>query len=307
MKKKTELEAAGKKIPVSNLDKILYPETGFTKGDLIHYYINVSVTLLPHLKGRPITLKRYPDGVEGGFFYERHCPAHKPAWLKTARVERHSAGETIDYCVLDDLPSLVWAANLANIELHPFLHKGRTSDRPDSVAFDLDPGAPAEVLDCARVALWMKEIFEALELQSFVKTSGSKGLQVFIPLNSAVTYDKTKTFSRTVAEYLERRHPDTVVSKMQKVLRKGKVLIDWSQNDDHKTTVSVYSLRAKARPTVSTPLQWSEVQTAVKKADAKRLVFESGDVLKRIKKQGDLFAPVLTLKQKLPTPAKLHF
>lgn len=303
--KKVELNVAGRKLVVSNLEKVLYPATGFTKGDMINYYIGVSGTLLPHLKNRPITLKRYPDGVEGFFFYERHCPEHRPKWVKTSRAERHSKGEAVDYCVIDGLPALVWAANLADIELHTFLHKGSSTLRPGSVAFDLDPGAPADILDCCRVALLMKEIFDALCLQSFAKTSGSKGLQILVPLNSAVTYEKTKIFSKTIAEYLERLHSDLVVSKMQKALRKGKVLIDWSQNDDHKTTVSVYSLRAKEHPTVSTPLQWSEVRLAVKKSDASHLIFESADILKRIKKHGDLFAPVLSLKQKLPTLAKL--
>lgn len=307
MSKKAELEVAGRKVPVSNLDKVLYPATGFTKGDLIDYYIRVSPVLLPHLKKRPITLKRYPDGVEGFFFYERHCPDHRPKWVKTARAERHSHGGPVDYCVLDDLPSLVWAANLADIELHTFLHKGAATNRPCSVAFDLDPGAPADVIDCCRVALWMKEIFDTLGLQSFAKTSGSKGLQVFVPLNSAVTYEKTKPFSRAIAEYLAHLHPDHVVSNMLKSLRKGKVLIDWSQNDDHKTTVSVYSLRAKPHPTASTPLQWREIELAAKKSDPKRLVFESDALLKRIKKHGDLFAPVLALKQKLPALAKLGF
>lgn len=305
MAKKSELKVGGKKVTVTNLSKVLYPETGFTKGDLIQYYIDVSPALLPHLKNRPVTLKRYPDGVEGFFFYERHCPDHRPAWVKTARAERHSEGGPVDYCVFGDLPALVWAANLADIELHAFLHRGSSTNRPAAVAFDLDPGPPADIIHCCRVALWMKEIFDALGLQSFAKTSGSKGMQVYVPLNTAVTYEKTKTFSKTIAQYLEREHPREVVSKMQKSLRKGKVLIDWSQNDDHKTTVCVYSLRAKSHPTVSTPLQWREVELALKKKDAKRLVFETGDVLKRIKKHGDLFAPVLTLKQKLPSLAKL--
>jgi len=304
---KAELSVAGRKLPVSNLQKILYPATGFTKGDVINYYIGVSQVLLPHLKNRPVTLKRYPDGVEGFFFYERHCPEHRPKWLKTARAERHSKGNPVDYCVINDLPSLVWAANLADIELHTFLHKGSSISRPSSVAFDLDPGAPADIVDCCRVALWMKEIFDALGLQSFAKTSGSKGLQVHVPLNSPVTYAKTKSFSKMIAEYLERRHPDSVVSNMQKARRKGKVLIDWSQNDDHKTTVSVYSLRAKDHPTVSTPLQWREVQAAAKKTGGKKLVFESGEIPARIKKHGDLYAPVLTLKQKLPKLPVLNF
>lgn len=295
----SQLTVGGTKIDVTNLDKVLYPKIGFTKGQVIDYYVRISPVLLPHLKDKPITLKRYPDGVEGFVFYEKKCPAHRPAWIKTATVPRIEGGE-INYCVMNDLPALIWAANLADLELHTFLHKAPAIERPTALAFDLDPGAPADVITCCQVALWLKKLFDRIGLQSFPKTSGSKGLQIYIPLNSAVTYEKTKLFAHAVAESLERQFPETVVSKMQKILRKGKVFVDWSQNDEHKTTVNVYSLRAKEHPTVSTPVTWEEIVSALKKKNARQLVFEAEDVLKRVKKHGDLFAPVLTLKQKLP-------
>ena len=222
--------------------------------------------------------------------------------MKTARVAKE--GGTIDYCVLDDLPSLVWAANMADLELHTFLHRAPALQRPTALAFDLDPGPPADILTCCEIALILQKLFHSLHLESFPKTSGSKGLQVYVPLNTAVTYERTKAFARRIAELLEERLPGLVVSRMSKSLRKGKVFVDWSQNDDKKTTVSVYSLRAKEQPTVSTPLQWKEVASAVKKKA--RLSFESDAVLARVKKHGDLFAPVLTLKQKLPGLAALE-
>src|SRR5665213_688260 len=299
MATKAQLDIGGKKIDVSNLEKVLYPKTGFTKGDVIDYYVRISKCLLPHLKDRPITLKRYPDGVEGFFFYEKNCPPHRPAWIKTAKIPRTEGGET-NYCVMNDLPALVWAANLADLELHTFLHRAPAINRPTALAFDLDPGAPADIILCCQVGLWLRDFFAAMKLKSFPKTSGSKGLQVYVPLNSPVTYAKTKPFAHAIAEQLEKKFPKIVVSKIQKSLRNGKVLIDWSQNDVHKTTITAYSLRAKEHPTVSTPVTWDEVEAALKKKDTKLLTFETDDVLKRVKKHGDLFAPVLKLKQKLP-------
>ncbi len=296
---KATLEVAGRKVDVSNLEKVFYPKTGFTKGQMIDYYIRISEVLLPHLKDRPLSLKRYPDGVEGFFFYEKQAPSHRPSWIKTVEVAKTEGG-AIDYCVMNDLPSLVWAANLADLELHTFLHRARAIHKPTALAFDLDPGPPADIVHCCQVGLWLREIFDALKMESFPKTSGSKGLQVYVPLNTAVTYEKTKAFAHAVALHLEKQHPELVVSRMQKVLREGKVLVDWSQNDDKKTTINVYSLRAKERPTVSTPVTWEEVAAALKKKRGASLVFESGDVLKRVAKLGDLFAPVLSLKQKLP-------
>jgi bifunctional non-homologous end joining protein LigD len=302
--KKTTLDVGGMPVEVSNLDKIFYPKTGFTKGEVIDYYVRVSPYLLPHLKNRPITLKRYPNGVEGFFFYEKSCPPH-PKWVRTTNVAR-SDGSEIPYCLMNNLAALVWAVNLADLELHTFLHTAPRIDRPQFLAFDLDPGAPADILDCCRVALRLKAVFDKLGLKTFPKSSGSKGMQIYLPLNTAVTYEKTKAFAHTLAQLLEREDPKGVVSKMQKSLRKGKVLVDWSQNDDHKTTVSVYSLRAKERPTVSAPLTWEEVAAALKKKKSAALFFEADALLKRVGKLGDLFAPVLTLKHKLPSLAALE-
>jgi bifunctional non-homologous end joining protein LigD len=305
MATKQSLDVNGTKVDVTNLEKIFYPKARFTKGNVIDYYVRISSVLLPHLKDRPITLKRYPDGVEGFFFYEKKCPDHRPKWIKTTKVAKSEGGQ-INYCVINDLPSLVWAANLADLELHTFLHKAPSIRRPTAIAFDLDPGPPADIVLCCKVGLWLKGLFDALQLDSFAKTSGSKGLQVYVPINSAVTYEKTKTFSHAIAELLESQSPETVVSKMQKSLRAGKVLVDWSQNDDHKTTVNVYSLRAKDYPTVSTPVTWEEVDAVVRSKKATALRFESKEVLNRVEKMGDLFAPVLSLKQKLPSVSRIQ-
>ncbi|HYF34072.1 MAG TPA: non-homologous end-joining DNA ligase [Prosthecobacter sp.] len=300
MPAKTTLNVEGVEVPVSNLQKVLYPKVGFTKGDLIDYYIRVSPVMLPHLKARAITLKRYPDGVEGFFFYEKQCPSHRPKWLQTTDVDR-SDGTEINYCVISTLPALVWTVNLANLEFHAFLHHAESTDRPAVIAFDLDPGPPADIITCCRVGLLVKRLFDGMGLQSFAKTSGSKGLQVYVPLNTPTTYEKTKPFAQSVAQLLEQQLPDLVVSKMLKKLRTGKVFVDWSQNDDHKTTVNVYSTRAKDHPTISTPVTWDEVEAALKKKKPALLTFETKDVLKRVEKFGDLFEPVLTLKQKLPS------
>jgi bifunctional non-homologous end joining protein LigD len=300
MVKKQSLDVGGTKVDVTNLDKIFYPKAGFTKGDVIDYYVRVSSVLLPHLKERPITLKRYPDGVEGLYFYEKKCPDHRPEWVKTTKVAKSEGGD-INYCVINDLPSLIWAANLADLELHTFLHKAPSIRRPTALAFDLDPGPPADIVLCCQVGLWLKALFDALKIESFAKTSGSKGLQVYVPINSPVTYDKTKAFSHAIAELLESQSPEAVVSNMQKSRRSGKVLVDWSQNDDHKTTINVYSLRAKEYPSVSTPVTWDEVETVVRTKKPTSLQFVAKEVLKRVEKAGDLFAPVLSLKQKLPS------
>jgi bifunctional non-homologous end joining protein LigD len=296
MKKKTLLEVDSVEVPVTSLDKVMYPKVGFTKGDVIHYYIKVAPYLLPHLTGRALSLKRYPDGVDGFFFYEKQCPDHAPRWIQTTRVPK--TGGSIDYCVVHALPTLVWLAQLANLEFHTFLHRSRAPKRPAVLAFDLDPGPPADILTCCEVAILLKDLFGTLGLQSFPKTSGSKGLQIYVPLNTPITYTRTKAFAHAVAQALESQFPDLVVSKMLKKLRHGKVLVDWSQNDDHKTTVNVYSLRAKETPTVSTPVTWEEVAASVRKK--KPLIFDHKAVLRRLKKHGDLFAPVLTLQQKLP-------
>jgi bifunctional non-homologous end joining protein LigD len=279
---------------------VLWPETGFTKGETIDYYARIADAILPHLRGRPLTLKRYPNGVAEKFFYEKRCPKHRPDWVRTAPIYSGRNEGDIDYCVCDDRATLIWVAQLAALELHPSLSLAKDIERPTVLAFDLDPGAPAGILECCTVGLRLRELFQGLGLESFPKTSGSKGLQVYVPLNTKITYDQTKPFAHAVAQALERSDPDGVVSRMAKNLRKGKVFVDWSQNDQHKTTVAVYSLRAKERPTVSTPVGWKEVERALKREDPDLLRFEAGDVLKRIDKQGDLFAPVAELKQKLP-------
>ena len=295
-----EVEIQGKRLKLSNLDKVLYPRAGFTKAEVIDYYLRVAPAVLPHLRDRPLTLKRYPNGVEGEFFYEKNCPSHRPPWVKTAAVWSAENDREMQFCLAQDVATLVWAANLADLELHVPLHRHRTQGQPDSVVFDLDPGAPADVVQCCEVALLLRGMFDALGLQSFAKTSGSKGLQMYLPLNSRATYAETKPFARAVAEALEKEKPSLVVSKMKKSLRGGKVLVDWSQNDPHKTTVCVYSLRAKDRPTVSAPLTWAEVERCFRKRDPSLLTIESGVALKRIAELGDLFAPLLSLKQKLP-------
>ena len=300
MSKKAELVVEGRALAVSNLDKVLWPKAGFTKGEMIHYYIQIAPALLPHLKDRPLTMKRYPDGVEGEFFYEKNCPGHRPKWVKTAKVWSEPNQRDIDYCLAQDLPTLVWAANLADIELHTSLSRKKNVERPTMMVFDLDPGAPADIVQCCQVGLWLREILQTMNLRSWAKTSGSKGLQIYVPLNTAVTYEQTKGLSHALAEYLEHEHPELVVSKMSKALRKGKVFVDWSQNDEHKTTICVYSLRAREQPTASTPVTWEEVAQTVKKKDGKRLVFRCDETLARVEKMGDLFEEVETLKQKLP-------
>jgi bifunctional non-homologous end joining protein LigD len=299
-KGKFRLRVRDRDLTVSNLDKVLYPATGFTKGDLIDAYADLAEVLLPHLRGRPVTLKRYPDGVAGKFFYEKRCPPHRPDWLATARIYSASHKGEIDYCLFEDLPSLLWAANLANIELHTSLARVADLDRPDSLVFDLDPGAPADIVDCARIALRLRGLFGRLGLDSYAKTSGSKGIHLHVPLNGTATFAESRPFAKAVAETLEARFPDEVVSRQAKTRRKGRVLIDWSQNDAHKTTASVYSIRAKERPTVSTPLEWEEVEAAVGSGDGAALVFTVADLRARVGAKGDLYAPLLTQRQDLP-------
>src|SRR5467141_1932954 len=273
MPEKAELVVEGKRLSVSNLDKILYPKVGFTKGQVIDYYIKIAPVLLPHLEDRPLTMKRYPNGVDKEFFYEKNCPTHRPKWVKTAKVWSEGNNKTMDYCLAQDLPTLVWAANLADLELHTSLAKKKDVAKPTMMVFDLDPGAPADIVQCCQVGLWLRDLLGELKLKAFAKTSGSKGLQVYVPLNTAVTFDQTKALSRALAEHFEHEHSKLVISKMARVLRARKVFVDWSQNDEHKTTVNVYSLRAKEQPTVSTPVTWEEVGTALKKKKAQLLTF----------------------------------
>jgi bifunctional non-homologous end joining protein LigD len=305
MPDKAELIVEGKKLSVSNLNKVLYPKAGFTKGQVIDYYIRIAPVLLPHLADRPLTMKRYPNGVEGEFFYEKNCPSHRPKWVKTAKVWSEGNNRMMDYCLASDLPTLVWAANLADLELHTSLARKRDVARPTMMVFDLDPGPPADIVQCCQVGLWLRELLAKMKLKSFPKTSGSKGLQVYVPLNTPATFDQTKDLSRALAQLLEREHVDLVTSNMSKALRKKKVFVDWSQNDEHKTTICVYSLRAKEEPTVSTPVTWDEVANCLKKKKADFLKFRSDKTLARVDKFGDLFASVEKLKQKLPKKWKL--
>jgi bifunctional non-homologous end joining protein LigD len=294
------VEIEGKHLSLTNLDKVLYPATGFTKGQVIDYYARIAPVLLPHLKEHPLTLKRYPGGVDQEYFFEKNATKHRPDWVKTVPVWSEGNQRDVNYILANDLPTLVWTANLAAIELHPSLSLAKDIMCPRSIVFDLDPGAPANIVQCCQVGIWLRDIFEHFGLQSFPKTSGSKGLQVYVPLNSPTSYDVTKPFAHALARLLENEHRDFVVSDMKKELRVGKVFVDWSQNDEHKTTISVYSLRAREHPTVSTPVKWEEVEQTLKKKDATLLVFEAGQVLDRVQKMGDLFEPLEKLKQKLP-------
>jgi bifunctional non-homologous end joining protein LigD len=289
-----QVDVGGHTLSLSNLDKVLYPAAGFTKGQVIDYYTRIASYVLPHLRGRALTLKRYPNGVEGSFFYEKQCPKHRPDWVKTQRAA------DIDFCVCGDLPTLVWLANLADLELHPSLALIENPAAPVILAFDLDPGPPATIVECAEVAVRLRMALRAIGLECFPKTSGSKGMQVYAPLNTPATYAQTRAVSKAVAIALERAEPDLVVHEMKKTLRPGKVFVDWSQNAEHKTTVGVYSLRAMPRPTVSTPITWDEVQAVRESRDPGDLVFTSDAVIARVAEHGDLFAPVVELQQALP-------
>lgn len=297
-----EVQVANRKLKLSNLDKVLYPEAGFTKAQVIDYYTRIAPALLPHLKDRPVTLKRYPNGVDDMFFFEKNCPKHRPDWFRTTPVWSGGNNRFMDFCTANDLPSLVYLANLASIELHTSMSKGGDKmDHPTTMVFDFDPGPPATIVECCQVALWVRDLLRRHDLECFPKTSGSKGLQLYVPLNNPSTdYEGTKGLSRQVAEQMTREHPDLVVARMEKAVRPRKVFIDWSQNDRMKTTINVYSLRARARPTVSTPVTWAEVEKCLQAADPSLLVFEAADVLRRVEEHGDLFEPVAKLKQKLP-------
>jgi bifunctional non-homologous end joining protein LigD len=296
----TQVKLGRRTLSLSNMEKVLYPAVGFTKADVISYYMRIAPYLLPHLKDRPLTLKRYPNGVNSEFFYEKRCPAHKPAWVTTAYAPSRGKNGRIDYCVVNEPATLAWVENLASLELHTLLAKAPNLQQPTMVVFDLDPGPPAEVHESCGIALQMRDLFEKLGLKTFVKHSGGKGLHLVIPLNTKVTFDETKHFAKTVATLFEQNDPKHVTSMMRKELRGGKVFIDWSQNDEHKTTCCVYSLRARERPTVSAPLTWKEVEKAFRSGKVEDIRFEAEEVVARAQKMGDLFEEVVTLKQKLP-------
>ncbi|MDP9421002.1 MAG: non-homologous end-joining DNA ligase [Actinomycetota bacterium] len=292
------IEVEGRSLTLSNLDKVLYPATGFTKAEVLDYYARIAPVLLPHLGDRALTLRRFPDGVEGGSFYEKNCPRYRPDWVGVHRVGGDDG--IIDFCRIDSLASLTWVVNLAALELHTSMARAADADTPTMVVFDLDPGPPAGMRECAEIALWIRDVLADVGLTCVAKTSGSKGIQVYLPLNTPATYAGTAAFSKGVAQLLERQAPDRVVSVQRKNLRTGKVLVDWSQNSRHKTTVCVYSLRARERPTVSTPITWDEVRAAVDAGDGSGLSFETSAVLRRVADHGDLFSVTTDLQQELP-------
>jgi bifunctional non-homologous end joining protein LigD len=301
MAEASSIKVGKRKLTITHPDKVLYPGGKFTKGDVVDYYVRLAPYLLPHFRDRPVTLKRYPDGVTGEAFYEKDAPAFTPEWVKTFPVPRREGGPDINYILINEVATLAWAANIAALELHPFLHRAPKIEQPTHVVFDLDPGEGTDILNCAKVALLLRDVLAKLKLESWAKVSGSKGVQVYVPLNITTSYDATQPFARAIAELLEREHADVVVSEMSKNLRRGKVFIDWSQNADHKTTVGVYSLRAKRhRPYVSMPVRWMELQAALKTRKIDNLYFEPQPALVRLKRVGDLFASVLQLQQKLP-------
>ncbi len=295
---KTTTEVDGRRLRLSNLDKVMYPEAGFTKGQVVEYYAKIAPVMIPHLRARPVTFRRYPNGVDGESFFEKRCPSHRPDWVHTA-IGPGSRRGPVRYCTLDDRPSLVWAANLAALELHPSLARAGALEVPSFVVFDLDPGPPAAMVECARVALAIRELLDELGLVAFPKTSGSKGLQLYLPLNTPHDYEHTSSFVLALAQLLERGAGGAVTTVMARSAREGRVLVDWSQNSFHKTTVCAYSLRARPRPTVSTPVGWDEVEAA---AAGRVLSFDAGEVLERVEERGDLFEPVLVLEQRLPEP-----
>jgi bifunctional non-homologous end joining protein LigD len=301
-KRNQELTVGRRKLKLTNLDKVLYPKTKTTKAEVIDYYARVADAILPHLRDRPLTLRRFPEGVgkPQTSFFEKNCPKHRPDWVKTTPIYVDRRAGEIDFCMCQDLPTLTWMAQLAALELHPSLSKAKRMEQPTVLAFDLDPGAPAGLAECCKVALRVRKLFGEFDLEGFPKVSGGKGLQVYFPLNTKVTYEQTSPFAKAVAQLLEKETPKEVVSKMAKVDRRGKVFVDWSQNHQKKTTIGVYSLRAREHPTASIPLHWREVERTAKGADPEKLRFEIPAAIKRVDKEGDLFEPVLSLRQKLP-------
>lgn len=299
MQTRQQVAVGGRTLTVSSLDRVLWPAAGFTKGDMIAYYVAIAPVLLRHVRNRPMTLKRYPEGVDGSYFFQKTCPGH-PDWLRTKPVPSVMVeGKVLDYCLVEDLPSLVWLANRATIELHPLLATADDVERPTVVAFDLDPGPPAGILDACAVALEIRDVLDDLGLAGFPKTSGGKGVHLYVPLNTPHDYTTTKTFAKTLAAVLARDSGGRVVDRMDKRLRAGRVFLDWSQNDPTKTTVAPYSLRARQQPLVSTPVSWDEIAAAVSSDDEAMLRFTANDAVARVERLGDLFEPVVELEQRL--------
>lgn len=295
---RVEVAVGDRTLSLSNLDKVLYPEVGFTKAQIIDYYARIAPVMIPHIQGRCMTLRRWPNGVHKESFFEKRCPGHRPGWVSTA-LGPGDGDEGIDYCRIDEPASLVWTANLAALELHSPMARCSDIESPTMLVFDLDPGEPAGLTECCQVALTLREVLAAVHLESVAKTSGSKGMQLYVPLNSTHTHKHASSFALAVGQMAMRQLPNLVLVEMAKALRKGKVFVDWSQNSRHKTTIAPYSLRARARPTVSTPISWDEVSAG---ADGEALVFEADDVLERMAEHGDLFEPALSLEQHLPNP-----
>jgi bifunctional non-homologous end joining protein LigD len=299
----TPVDVAGRRLTLTNLDKVLYPATGTTKAEVIDHYARLAEVLLPHASGRCITMRRWPDGVEGQSFFEKRCPSHRPEWVPTSVGPGDRKGE-LRYCRFEEPAALVWAANLAAIELHAPMARADALDTPLMCVFDLDPGPGTAIPECARLALRIREVLDSAGLESLVKTSGSKGLQLYVPLNTTGadghTHDECASFALAVGQLLERREPDAVTTTMAKAERPGKVFVDWSQNAHHKTTVCVYSLRAREQPTVSTPVTWDEIAAAAAGSDP--LVFTTPEVVERVQRHGDLFAAAVELQQRLPRP-----
>lgn len=300
--KRVEVEVGDRTLSLSNLDKVLYPEPHFTKSEVIDYYNRIAPVMVPHLHGRPISFKRYPDGVEGHSFFEKNKPKHAPEWIPTITlgVGERDGGTIANYVRIEEPAALVWAANMAALEIHPGLSTAEAVTEPDFVVFDLDPGAPADIVQCCEVGLWLRETLDDLGLEALAKSSGSKGLQVYVPLNTPCTFEQTREFSLGIAQLMEKWHPVAIVTTQEKKKRPGKVLIDWMQNASFKTTIAVYSLRAREHPTVSTPVTWDEVQACWESKDATTLRFEAGAVLARVEEFGDLFKPAIELEQSLP-------
>jgi bifunctional non-homologous end joining protein LigD len=295
---RTWVEIGGRRLSVTNLDKVLYPLVGFTKAQVIDYYVRIAPTLLEHIGDRGVTLRRWPNGVNEQSFFEKRCPSHRPDWMKTCGGPGDRGG-SIDYCCVSEVAALAWTANLAALEIHSPMARCGDIETPTMVVFDLDPGAPATIVECCQVALDVRDVLDHLGLESFAKTSGSKGMQLYVPLNTAHTHDQASSFALAIGQLLEKQFPQRVIVTMAKAARPNKIFVDWSQNSRHKTTIAPYSLRALERPTVSTPIDWDEVAAG---AEGEPLIFEAADVLERIEERGDLFAGALTLEQELPLP-----
>jgi bifunctional non-homologous end joining protein LigD len=295
-----EVDVDGRRIELKHLDKVLYPETGFTKAQMLDYYSRIAEYMIPHIKDRAVTLKRYPHGVGPDFFFEKACPSYRPGWMKTTGQYSESSERQVDYCVVNDRASLIWLANQSTMEFHVPMALRRSVDRPRALVFDLDPGPGMTSLDCAEIALDLQDRLAADGLDCWPKSSGSKGIHIYVPLNRPrMTFERTKNYAHKVAKDMAAERDD-VVANMRKSLRQDHVFIDWSQNSTHKTTVCVYSLRARDEPTVSAPITWKEIRAALKNNDASALLHTTEGVLDRVSKDGDLFADVLQVEQSLP-------